>query len=138
MQTNLLSGTGDNKRLFSLSFAANVAHNVIHHICPSSPRVRYKHHPLYPCQAWSRLLDILALSHLQCFPQHHCIMLHLHRIASALPLQGWPPFHSPAPLFSSSLVLLYLLPPTTTTHTHHPSPVSGCCQSVGVRTGQAQ
>lgn len=50
-------------------------------------------------QSNSLFLDVLALSHLQCLPQHHCIMLHLHRVASALPLQDWPPFHSP-PLLS--------------------------------------
>lgn len=50
-------------------------------------------------------LDVLALSHLQCLPQRHCIMLHLHRIASALPLQDWPRRSLP-PL--SSLALFYI------------------------------
>lgn len=47
-------------------------------------------------------------------PQHHCIMLHLHRIASALPLQDWPLFtlaFSPCPFYVS-----FSFPPTPHHH----------------------
>lgn len=49
----------------------------------------------------SLLSGVLAKSHLHCFPQHHCIMLNLHQIASAFHLQDWLPTTSPRALFMS-------------------------------------
>lgn len=76
-----------------------------------------------PMGTWtsSLALDVLAQSHLQCFCPHHRIMLHLHHIASALPLQGLSPF------FCYPLFLIF--PP------RHP-PLS-CVRLVAVGRGMA-
>lgn len=128
----------------SLSFAAPVAHFhciLICYLYHASIKVKgsLEAASLVSIRAWSNNLplDVLAPSHLQCLPQHHCIMLHLHRIASALPLQDRPPFHSP-PLLPSpthplplplSCFALFISPSISTPSSL--SPVSGWCQSAG-------